>query len=146
MIFFSLQMQRRFIQSKLYYKFFYSAWKETSHKPLKLAVAKTFSQSVCCWYSLLRWIFFIPCSNWKTLFLYKFIVTPRLFTTTTSVFYVRFLLNNIEIRYLLNNIVILLILRIKRSKLNLKSYFSSSKKFFKLKTSLEAWYFVKSYY
>ena len=42
----SLEMRRRLIQTKGCYKFFYSIWKETSHKPLKVAAAKKSFQSV----------------------------------------------------------------------------------------------------
>ena len=39
-------MQRRLIQTKVYYKLFYSVWEETSHKPLEVAAAKKFFSSV----------------------------------------------------------------------------------------------------
>ena len=39
-------MQKRLIQTKVSYKLFYSLWKETSHKPLKVAAAKKSFQSV----------------------------------------------------------------------------------------------------
>ena len=35
MIIFSLDVQRRLIQIKVYHKFFYSVWKEMTHKPSK---------------------------------------------------------------------------------------------------------------
>ena len=41
-------------------------------KGLKVAAAKKhFPQRVFYWYILLRWIFFIQCNNWKTLFFIK---------------------------------------------------------------------------
>ena len=41
-------------------------------KGLKVAAAKkNFLQRVFYWYILLRWIFFIQCNNWKTLFFIK---------------------------------------------------------------------------
>ena len=43
----SLEIQRRLLQFKTYYKLFYSVWKETSHKPLKVAAAKKYFPSVC---------------------------------------------------------------------------------------------------
>ena len=44
----SLEMKRRFVQTKVYYKFFYSVLKETTHKPLKVTTAqKMFVQCVC---------------------------------------------------------------------------------------------------
>ena len=39
-------MQRRLIQTKVYYKLFYSIKKETSHKPLKVVAAKKSFPSV----------------------------------------------------------------------------------------------------
>ena len=40
LVFSSQERQRRLIQTKVYYKLFCSIWKETSHKPLKVAAAK----------------------------------------------------------------------------------------------------------
>ena len=40
LVFSSPEMQRRFMQTKVYYKLFHSAEKETSHKPLKVAAIK----------------------------------------------------------------------------------------------------------
>ena len=42
--------------------------------PLKVAIAKPFSQCVCYWFKLLRWMFHIPCDNWKKL---SFIIVYR---------------------------------------------------------------------
>ena len=47
----SLEMQRRLIQTKAYYKLFCSVWKETSRKPLKVAAAKKSFPSVCTIYT-----------------------------------------------------------------------------------------------
>ena len=44
MVFSSLEVQRRLIHTKVYHKFFYSAWKEKTHKPSKAKqLRKTFS-------------------------------------------------------------------------------------------------------
>ena len=40
LVFSSLEIQRRLIQTKSYYTFFYSVWKETSYKFSKVAAAK----------------------------------------------------------------------------------------------------------
>ena len=40
LVFSSRERQKRPIQIKVYYKLFYSVWKETSHKPLKVTTAK----------------------------------------------------------------------------------------------------------
>ena len=46
MVFSSLEMQRRLIITKVYYKPFYSFWKRMPHKPLKVAAAKKSFSSV----------------------------------------------------------------------------------------------------
>ena len=62
-----LPVQRSLIQTKLCYRFFFSVWKETVHKPLKLAAVKNVSSSVYVYrYNLLRSRFLLPCDNWKT--------------------------------------------------------------------------------
>ena len=40
LVFSSREKQRRLIQTKVYYKLFYSLWKETPNKPLKVAAEK----------------------------------------------------------------------------------------------------------
>ena len=40
LVFSSRVRQRRFIHTKVFYKLFYSVWKETSHKPFKVTAAK----------------------------------------------------------------------------------------------------------
>ena len=47
LIFSYLEIQKRLIQTKAYYKLSYSFWKETSHKPLTVAAAETSFPSVC---------------------------------------------------------------------------------------------------
>ena len=71
-VFLPLEIQNRLEQTKVYHAFSYFVWKETSHKPLKVAAAiNPFLQCVCYWYNLLRWMFFILCDNWKTLLFMK---------------------------------------------------------------------------
>ena len=41
-----LEMQRRLKQTKIYHTFSYFVWKETTHKPLKVAAAKSLFSSV----------------------------------------------------------------------------------------------------
>ena len=77
LVFSSLQMQRRLMQAKVYYKTFYSVGRETSHTPLKVAVARKSFSSV--------YIIDTTCFNECFLFhvitarhiLYKFFVTQR---------------------------------------------------------------------
>ena len=44
--FLPLEMQRRLKQTKVYHTFFYFAWKETTHNPLKVSAAKALFSSV----------------------------------------------------------------------------------------------------
>ena len=96
---------------------------------LKKSISQTFKSSSCkkvfpkCihhWYNLLRWMFFIPCNNWKLYFLHKFIVTQRLGATITllhslnqvfwkkSVFCVRYLHSYIMMLIPQNKVLLLL--------------------------------------
>ena len=45
-VFLPLEMQKRLEQTKVYHAFSYFVWKETTHKPLKVAAAKTLFFSV----------------------------------------------------------------------------------------------------
>ena len=73
--------KRRLIQTKVYNRFFYSVWKETTHKPSKVEqLRKTFSP-VCMLLVQLAAINYFY-SMWQlkdNVFLQKFIVTLRLF-------------------------------------------------------------------
>ena len=44
--FFPLEMQKRLEQTKVYHAFSHFVWKETTHKPLKVAAARTLFSSV----------------------------------------------------------------------------------------------------
>ena len=110
------------IQSKAHYNFFYSVWKETSHKPLKVAAAKKSFQVFFpfYWYNLPEWMFFIGCYNSKT-FWYKFIVIQWFGTTAMLLCFLKLVFWNKPvfcIRYLHNNIAILVIPK-QRSKIKL---------------------------
>ena len=60
----TLLMQRRFMQTKVRFKFCYSVRIEITHIPSKVvAVKKFFPQCVCYRCNLLRWMFFIPCGD-----------------------------------------------------------------------------------
>ena len=77
----NLAFGNRPVHTKVYYTFF-TVWKETTHKPLKIATAKKpFLQSVCYWYNLLRWMFFILCDNRKALFFIKVYLCSDIFLT-----------------------------------------------------------------
>ena len=65
-----LEMQRGLKQTKVHHTFFYAVWKETTHKPLKVAAAKTLFSSAyaigtTC--DLLQWIFLFHV-NWEHFF------------------------------------------------------------------------------
>ena len=64
LVFFSVEMQKGLQQTKVYYNLCYSVWKETSHKPLKVAAAKKSSLNVYIIdTTLLRWMLFILCDK-----------------------------------------------------------------------------------
>ena len=63
-----LEMECRLKQVKIYHTYFYFIWKGTTHKPLKVAAAKTFFSSVyVIGTTYLDECFFISFDNWKTL-------------------------------------------------------------------------------
>ena len=81
-IFLYLEMRRRLIQIKAYYKLFYSIWKETSHKPLKVAAAKKYFPSVYITdTTCFNECFLFHMITGRHYFLYKFIITQRFGTT-----------------------------------------------------------------
>ena len=85
----SLEIQRLIKDSenqrdKIYYKVFNSVWKEETHKLSKEVTAKTFFSNVYVTvHNLLRWTFFIPCNNWKTVSLVKDFCGPEISSTIT---------------------------------------------------------------
>ena len=59
----------RNVQNKSVLHFSCTLWKKPGSQTFKCSSSnKPFLQCVCYWYSLLRWMFFILCANWKTLF------------------------------------------------------------------------------
>ena len=66
MSFFSLEIQRRILETEVYYEFFYQSnffsWSNFE---------KLFLQCVCYWHKLLQKMFFILCEYWKKLFFTK---------------------------------------------------------------------------
>ena len=72
---------------------------------------KVFPKCVYHWYNLLRWMFFVPCDNWKTFFIQIYCYPEVWFNghvlhSLEQVFWKNF---TVHIRYLHNNITILLI-------------------------------------
>ena len=71
LVFLSLKMQRRLRQTEVCQKFFYFLWKETTHKPIQAAAAKTLFPSVYVISKTIRKTCFNECllfhMNWKTL-------------------------------------------------------------------------------
>ena len=101
LVFPSREMQRRLMQTKVYYKLSLFNLKRS----LKKSCKKVFPKCVYHWYNFLRWMFFNPCDNCKQYFLHKFIITQRLHATMllrsfkqvfwkTSAFYIHYLHNN----------------------------------------------------
>ena len=74
LVFFSLEMQRRLMQTKVYYKLCYSVWKETSHKPLKSSRRKKSFPSV----------YIIDTSCFDEYFLFHVITGKHYFDTNFS--------------------------------------------------------------
>ena len=73
LVFLPLEMEKWLEQTKVYHSFSYLVWKETTHKPLKVAAVKTLFSNVYVYsYNFLRGMFFIlcdagPCDSWNTL-------------------------------------------------------------------------------
>ena len=108
LVFFSLEIQRRLVQIKVYYKLCYSVWKETSHKPLKVAAATESFPNVY----IIDTTFFDECFLFHMItrrhyLLYKLIITQRfgetamLLCSLKQVFWKKFAM---YVRYLYNNI------------------------------------------
>ena len=79
LVFSSLEIQRRLIQTKLYYHFLLLCLKRNVSQTFKSSNCnKLFAKFLCYWYSLLWWMFFILCDNWKKFFI-KIYHYPELF-------------------------------------------------------------------
>ena len=79
-VFLPLEMQKRLKQTKVCHAFSYFVWKETTHKPLKVAAAKSLFSSVY----IIGTTCFDECFSFYVItkrhyFSWKFIVTLRLF-------------------------------------------------------------------
>ena len=113
LIFSSLEMQERLIQTKVYYQLFYSVWKEKSHKSLKVAAAKkSFSSVYIIDTTCFGKCFLFHVIAGRHYFSYNFIVNQRFSTiamllrSLRQVFWKKYAF---YIRYLHNNITMLLI-------------------------------------
>ena len=107
LVFSSRKRQIRLIQIKVYYKFFYSVWKETSHKPLKVTTAKnTFPNMYIIDRTCFDLCFLFRVITGKHYFLRKFSSTQRfgaiamLLRSLTQVFWSR---SAFYVRYLQSN-------------------------------------------
>ena len=68
LVFSSLVIQRRLLQTKVYYKFSTLSERKRYTNLQQQQLQKNYFPSVYVnWYNLLRQMFFIPCNNWKTL-------------------------------------------------------------------------------
>ena len=61
LVFSSLEIQRRLIQIKSYYTFFYSVWKETSNKFSKVAAAKKADDHFAIKSKIYRFLLYFIC-------------------------------------------------------------------------------------
>ena len=107
LVFSSRKRQIRLIQIKVYYKFFYSVWKETSHKPLKVTTAKiTFPNMYIIDRTCFNLRFLFHVITGRHYFLRKFSSTQRfgaiamLLRSLTQVFWSR---SAFYVRYLQSN-------------------------------------------
>ena len=112
------------MQTKVYFKLFYSVWKETSQKPLKVAAATTSFSGVCIIVkTCFDECFLLHIITGRHYFLYKFVVTQRFGTAAMllhslkqvfwkkSAFYTRYLLNNISM-LLMSKIKVFLLINV----------------------------------
>ena len=111
LVFSSRKRQIRLIQIKVYYKRFYSVWKETSHKPLKVTTAKiTFPNMYIIDRTCFDLRFLFHVINGRHYFLRKFSSTQRfgaiamLLRSLTQVFWSR---SAFYVRYLQSNTSVL---------------------------------------
>ena len=111
LVFSSRKRQIRLIQIKVYYKRFYSVWKETSHKPLKVTTAKiTFPNMYIIDRTCFDLRFLFHVITGRHYFLRKFSSTQRfgaiamLLRSLTQVFWSR---SAFYVRYLQSNTSVL---------------------------------------
>ena len=111
LVFSSRKRQIRLIQIKVYYKLFYSVWKETSHKPLKVTTAKiTFPNMYIIDRTCFNLRFLFHVITGRHYFLRKFSSTQRfgaiamLLRSLTQVFWSR---SAFYVRYLQSNTSVL---------------------------------------
>ena len=111
LVFSSRKRQIRLIQIKVYYKRFYSVWKETSHKPLKVTTAKiTFPNMYIIDRTCFDLCFLFHVITGRHYFLRKFSSTQRfgaiamLLRSLTQVFWSR---SAFYVRYLQSNTSVL---------------------------------------
>ena len=100
-VFFSVEIQRRLVQTKLYFQFFTLCLKRNISQTSKVAAAKNFFPSV---YMLLVKLasmnVFIPCDDLKNYFLKKFIFYPEHFCNRDVVeFFETIVLKEVRILY-----------------------------------------------
>ena len=111
LVFSSRKRQIRLMQIKVYYKLFYSVWKETSHKPLKVTTAKiTFPNMYIIDRTCFDLCFLFHVITGRHYFLRKFSSTQRfgaiamLLRSLTQVFWSR---SAFYVRYLQSNTSVL---------------------------------------
>ena len=118
-VFLRLEMQKWLEQAKIYHAFFYFVWKETTHKPLKVAPAKTLFSSVyvigtTCFNECFSFYVITRrhCFSWKINVTLRFFLSAMLLLSLKQVSWMKFVF------YLHNNNMMLIQKSSSKIKLN----------------------------
>ena len=106
-VFLLLEMQKRLKKTKVYHLFSYFVWKETTHKPVKVAAAKSCFSSVyvigkTCFDEI--FLFFVITGRYY--FSWKFIVTVRPLKRHVAPFFEAAVLKEVRILCIISTIII----------------------------------------
>ena len=93
-------MERRLIQTK-HAKNFLTLSEKTISQTFKSSSCKSLSQVCVPLYNLLRWMFFIPCHNWKTLFFIQICCYLWLMRSLKEVFWKKYFISVLPTKRLL---------------------------------------------
>ena len=107
--------KRRLVQTKVHFKFFNLSESKRLTNLQKQQLQKNFLQCVCYRCNLLRWMFFVPCDNWKTLFFLKVCRYSEIFSTAILPFSLKQVFWKKSVFYGLNSVVLVLMLSSEKS-------------------------------
>ena len=107
--------KRRLVQTKVHFKFFNLSESKRLTNLQKQQLQKNFLQCVCYRCNLLRWMFFVPCDNWKTLFFLKVCRCCEIFSTAILPFSLKQVFWKKSVFYGLNSVVLVLMLSSEKS-------------------------------